>query len=255
MSIYECIFNPFLGDVLSLGAQEASDVSSALAKGKRVRAVRMLAGLTRKEFHEKHNIHTNTLKSWENPNLNQSGLTKKGAKRFIDSLSNEGILCTVEWLLDGLGSGPKLSSQQINSDLNIGLPEISINQDIAISKEVQFFLDVNANAVAARITDYKMSPIYQPNDFVGGYKRFGENIKNFLNTNCIIETIDGRKIVGRILPVHGEGEFYELLYLNEESSGLNKEKIKVTSIAPIVWHRRRDMTYDDSRGTQLINDN
>jgi len=217
--------------------------ANAILKGNRVRSARMLTRLTRKNFQEKYHIHENTLKSWENPTENKNGLTKKGALRFIETLKNENITCTLDWLLYGIGDGPRLTTQPIIENNTIVIPEISINQDEAILKEIQFFLDVNPDSVVALVSDNSMAPFFFVGDHVGGYKRKKEFIKYFVNVNCIVETTEGTQYICRYTTTEKEN-IYRIFYLNSLNNiDNNKMLVEIDSIAPIVWHRRKDDSF------------
>jgi DNA-binding transcriptional regulator YiaG len=231
--------------VLTLKTDKANmveDIESPIAKGKRVRSARMLAGLNRKEFQVKHHIHVNTLKSWENPLENQKGLTLKGAERLIQALKKEGIICSKEWLISGVGQGPRLISEQPKEFEEISPAPIAISQDEAILKEVQFFLDTNPNSIVTLVTNDLMSPFYKIGDYVGGYKRSEGEIKNFINVNCIIESTTGIKLICRFLPTD-KSKLYRIIYLNEPNQDdiITEDRlIYIQNAAPIVWHRRKD---------------
>ena len=77
-------------------------IDQALASsGERLRRARILAGIsTRREFEEKHQISANTLQGWEQ---GKNPLSQKGARRVINALKEEGLICTVEWLINGTG--------------------------------------------------------------------------------------------------------------------------------------------------------
>lgn len=216
-----------------------SDMTSPEAKAKRVRSARMLTGLNRKEFEQKHNIHSNTLKSWENPLSDaHGGLTEKGAKRFIEALRKESIICSIEWLLTGKGEGPKLL--QITGNEPLEIPPIAIDQDEAILKETQFFLDINPDAIILLVTDNKMAPSYQVGDYVGGYKRTAEEFDQFINKDCIVEADSDEKYICRYFPSKLRG-LYHIIFLNEDSLD---HLVKIKSIAPIIWYRRKDKIFN-----------
>ncbi len=213
-------------------------------RGKRVRSARMLSGLSRKQFHEKYKIHENTLKSWEIPDKDQTGLTEKGAYRFIEALKLEGISCSIDWLLFGKGGGPKLENIHANELILPEFPEISTDQDEAILREVQFFLDTNPNSVAVIISDNSMFPLYEIGDYIGGYKRTGENIIQFSNFNCIIQATDGTSYIGKYFPTE-KPDLFRLIQLNctSISSTIPEKLIEIDFVAPVVWHRKKDHFY------------
>ena len=86
-------------------------IDQALASsGERLRRARILAGIsTRREFEEKHQISANTLQGWEQ---GKNPLSQKGARRVINALKEEGLICTVEWLINGTGMPSPIRSHE-----------------------------------------------------------------------------------------------------------------------------------------------
>jgi len=69
--------------------------------GARFRSARSLVpNLNRKLFCERHEINRYTMQSWENGLHVSKG---KNVEKFIEALAKEGIACTTEWLIDGVG--------------------------------------------------------------------------------------------------------------------------------------------------------
>lgn len=215
---------------------------NARAKAKRVRCARMLAGLTRKQLYSKYNIHENTVKSWENPPEGKQGLTLKGAQRFTQALKNENVLCSPDWLLTGAGSGPKLSDVKLPLFDESDLPDIELNQNLAILKEMQFFTDINPNSTCVTVTNNFMLPYYHVGDIVGGYKHPSTDADKFINSNCIIETDEHIQYVCRYNRATQENK-HQLFYLNSpamEEDQLLSRPVEIISVAPIVWHRKKE---------------
>ncbi len=80
-------------------------LSSPKARGKRLKFVRKLAGLSRKQLEKKYGISANTVQSWEV--AKKGGLTERGAHRILAVIQKEGINCSIEWLLYGTGAPPR----------------------------------------------------------------------------------------------------------------------------------------------------
>lgn len=69
--------------------------------GARFRSARSLVpDLNRKSFCERHEINRYTMQSWENGLHVSKG---KNVEKFVEALAREGIACTAEWLIDGVG--------------------------------------------------------------------------------------------------------------------------------------------------------
>ena len=64
----------------------------------RIKKMRALCGLTRKDMEERFNIPTNTLQCWESGRVS---LTNKGAIRLASAFTEYGVDCSSDWLLSG----------------------------------------------------------------------------------------------------------------------------------------------------------
>lgn len=77
----------------------------------RLRFVRSLTELNRRQFCIDNNISYATMSSWENPSYRDGqGLSEAGAKLIIRSLQTYNIACELNWLLYGQGTPPNLGS-------------------------------------------------------------------------------------------------------------------------------------------------
>ena len=73
--------------------------------GARFRSARSLVpDLNRKSFCERHGINRYTMQSWENGLHVSKG---RNVEKFIDALAREGVYCTSEWLIEGVGDPAK----------------------------------------------------------------------------------------------------------------------------------------------------
>ena len=81
--------------------KEVSAAKKAKERGRRLKLLRSMTGLPRKALEQKYHISASTIQSWEDAKA--GGLTEKGAKRVIQVFHKEGIQCSLNWLLHGLG--------------------------------------------------------------------------------------------------------------------------------------------------------
>src|SRR3990167_7645884 len=124
--------------------------------GDRLRRARILAGIsTRREFENKYHISANTLQGWEQ---GKNPLSKKGAKRIIEALKVEGLMCTLEWLMYGKGLPPR-PFEMINhplsktSDPSSAITEANMSEESAIYEELQTFRTHNRNPIIITVSD------------------------------------------------------------------------------------------------------
>lgn len=200
------------------------------SSGERVKFVRSILGLTRGSFEESTHISRNTLQAWEN---NKISLKSKSAMRLSNALTQLGLLCTEEWLINGIGSPPKFYREE-----EANLFE-DLSHSVSITKEIAAFKSINRNSLVIMISDDSMLPIYNYGDFVGGIK-CNNNFISLIGKNCIVETAEGYTLVRRLLKDE-ESENYILYCLNPltcETPVLCNVTLKYA--APIVWHRKNE---------------
>jgi DNA-binding transcriptional regulator YiaG len=222
---------------------EVNDIKSCPeARGKRLKRIRMLAGLSRKMVETKYQISASTLQSWEDGKA--GGLTEKGAKRIMHSLREEGLQFSIEWLLHGIGSGPQISDR-IYTNISPSLAEEECNlpmgEESALVKELLAFRQCNKDAIDIVVNDDGMEPYFSIGDYIGGKRRFDKDIISAIGLDCIVETSLGEHFLRRLR--HGSTEgVYTLTCLNPNTS-LDKPTlydVQLISAAPVIWQRRRD---------------
>lgn len=221
------------------------DSSLILEKAKRLKSVRALIGLSRKQIEDIYGISENTLRLWESPATNSKGLSEKGAIRIIDMLKKTGIVCTIEWLLHGRGDGPKsykdLQSKVISSIENfINIPEVIWDDEIVL-REVEAFRDLNPDPIAIRINDDSMEPLLCSGDYVAGNRRFGNDIEKYIGLICIIETADCQQLCRRL--DKDINNRYILLAINPHTRASQPViyNAKCHSVAQVVWIRKKEI--------------
>lgn len=75
------------------------------ARAKRVWRLRQLTGLVRDEFARRLGLDAERLENWEK---SYADISEQEAKALSDSLRKEGIYCSGEWILQGLGNSPRI---------------------------------------------------------------------------------------------------------------------------------------------------
>lgn len=216
--------------------------STPEARGKRLKSLRMMAGLSRKALEDKYVLSASTMQSWEDAKA--GGLTEKGAKRAIDVFRQEGIRCAVEWLLYGIGLPPQLSDKlfqhQVQEEEGSDTKGI-INEERAIVNELLAFRQHNPDAVEFIVADDGMSPFYAKGDYVAGKRRYTDMIEHLIGLDCIIETKEN-EVALRRLKAGVQPGLYTLICINLDStvSEYASHDRELLSAAPVIWHRRKD---------------
>jgi transcriptional regulator with XRE-family HTH domain len=199
--------------------------------GRRVKLARNMLGLSRRDLEEKFHISSHTLQSWEN---GRNPLTLKGAKKLSNAFAKLGLLCSDKWLLTGQGNFPVLV---MNGDKTLK----ELTEDLRILREVESFEAINPSPIVVAIADDGMTPVYNLADYVGGNKRYGDEISCIVGTYCIVETIEGDTFVRKLL--HGKKEsIYNLACINNYSQQQPLiVNVKLLYAAQVVWHRAREI--------------
>lgn len=213
--------------------------------GERLRRARVLAGIaTRREFEKKYQVSANTLQGWEQ---GKNPLSKKGARRIIEALKAEGLICSMEWLIHGNGMPPRPfemihpNATLSENDMENALSQTNLQEEQAIYEELQTFKTHNADPIIITISDDTMSPQYRVGDYVGGTRICNlSDIAAYFGQACIIELAD-HAILPRYVHPGTEPETVTLSCTNYQSKNppLNIFNAKIISAAPILWHRRK----------------
>lgn len=211
--------------------------------GERLKRARILSGIsTRREFEKKHSISANTLQGWEQ---GKNPLSQKGAKRVVEAFKEEGLICSVDWLMHGTGMPPRpyemLStgiSEKGKTDTSIAT--LNLREEEAIYQETQLFKDQNPNSIVISVVDDSLEPYYSIGDYIGGIKVYGEEVNLFLGSPCIIE-LQEQDIVSRFIHAGANPNTYTLSCTNPKTTASipNYNNVRIVSAAPIVWHRKK----------------
>lgn len=216
--------------------------STPEARGKRLKSLRMMAGLSRKALEDKYSVSASTMQSWEDAKA--GGLTEKGAKRGIEVFRQEGIRCTVDWLLYGIGLPPQLSDklfQQHTQITSVFDERIEVTEERAIVNELLAFRQHNPDAIEYIVPDDGMAPLYRKGDYVAGKRRYNDVIDLVVGMDCIIETKENEVLLRRLKAGSKPG-LYTLVCLNPDAtvSEFAIHDQDILSAAPVIWLRRKD---------------
>lgn len=158
--------------------------------GARFRSARSLVPINRKSFCERHGINRYTMQSWENGLHISKG---KNVDKFIEALAREGVYCSSEWLIDGLGDSARLASS-VDSSENREI--IEDNDKFILS--LKALIDRHQDLVSCQLLDDSMAPKFLRGDLVFG--KPCENQKSRIHQKyCIIELKPDQNIVRKVL--------------------------------------------------------
>lgn len=211
-------------------------LASQEARGERVRRLRNLANLTRLQMCEDCDINVNSLKGWEIGRY--GGLTSYGAEKIISRVAMEGVLCSLEWLMYGMGSGPSIPTTMVYPTAQSSNPK---TEDEKIQDELVLLKQQYQGIINIIVDDEGMLPFYSIGDYLAGQELSFEKLSQAINQNCIVEKEDGKFIVRQVragsLP-----NTYTLVSLNNAISIQEPiiYNVKLRTIAPVIWHRKKN---------------
>lgn len=220
--------------------------SSATARADRLRRLRNIANLSREQFCKNSGIAMATLKRWELAYY--GGLPVDGAKKIIECVAQEGIICSLEWLLHEIGVPPSIDPQFIKkSALFKPCGDASNKTWINFDEEEKFIINElllfrknHHDAIDLRISDDGLFPKYNINDYVAGVQVSLDSIDSLLCQDCIVQLQQGQ-ILLRNLRKGFQANQYNLICTNEQTTV--KEPIlynvNIAMISVILRHYKK----------------
>lgn len=208
-------------------------------RGKRLKTLRNMCGLTIQEFAKKYGVGASTLKYWES--ARSEGLSPKGAKKIIEAMLQEGVYSTFTWLMYGIGIHPQiLDVQKSSAQKHLRAMNSTYDEEIAIAKEVNLFLKNSTEAITLVVFDDAMEPLYSIGNTIGGIRVHGSEMVTATGKDCIVETENG-EILCRKLTRGNEPDTFHLCALSYLTTVFppNLYDVKLKSVAPIIriWKR------------------
>lgn len=215
------------------------------AIGKRLRYLRIMAGLSRNSLAEKANVGKTSISYWENGN---SGLmTETSMNKLLDAIQEAGVCASTLWLRTGLGDPPKVISQNDPSDnklssnnhLKSKVKELSSNNTLdanlikKMAEDIDSFQSFSHLAVIVKIDNSMMAPIFQKGDVVGGI--WQDNFKLTTEKPCIVKY--NNKLQVRWVKSSSEEGLYNISYLTFDpthSEPFHVNDIPLQQLAPII---------------------
>lgn len=215
----------------------------AQLKGRRLRMARALTGFSRQELFEKIGIATSTIDTWESGRVE---LSQKSAERVCSALKKVGVSCSVEWLLTGSGTPPRIMDALEKTMSDVGsfgytnsgseLPlkyayklKMPSFVDNEIKRELSFFLNLHPCSLFCVVEKDFLNRRYKVGDCVAGIK---EDIRSLLGKTIIAVLYNSEIVLCRLLSCNEDGT--SNVFINSEESN---KKVQIISAAEIIWHR------------------
>lgn len=211
--------------------------SSAKSRAERLKRLRNLANLTRKDLCEPANINVLTYKGWELGRY--GGLPKDGARAVIERLRSDGVECNLEWLLHEVGEAPKIIFDKFEDKSNNHLNQSSLRDHEFIIDELLLFRKHFINCVDYKVMDDGMMPQYAIGDVVAGIPIHLDDVMKYDIQNCIVQLATGELIL-RNLRIDKNSNQLRLLCLNPETTVVEPVLFnpEITTLATVILHRK-----------------
>lgn len=208
------------------------DDGSAIARGKRLKRIRQLAGLTRDALAAQAGVSKATFSYWENASL--SSLSDKGAEKVVKALAKQGISCSLEWLLLGIGHSPQIKGLRLdlpNSDFSAASTPM-VNDDLRA--EIDLFQSLHADSIITTIKHAAMSPILAAGDVVGGVWQSPSNLID--SDKPYIVSVNQQLQVRKVKRTAETGLFdlSYISYLSDLAEPFEIKAAKLTKLARII---------------------
>lgn len=216
---------------------------SLQAVARRLKRLRLMAGLNRAQLAELAGAGVTSISIWENAAGN--AMTDKSADKIISALKERGVTCSKEWLLKGSGTDPQVTlTKQGTIAANIEqaaeqvIGQLSPQTIVALQEEIKLFAHSNPLAVIIKVEHDGMKPFIQKGDVVGGIWQQVARTQFNADEICILE-MDGKLDIRNIRSGTKEGLFH-VSYISYNSNLIAPFSLQdalLTRIAPLkrLW--------------------
>lgn len=197
--------------------------------GKRVLAARKLTGMSLHSFSMKYGLNYYTMRNWE---LGISVSSEKGIKNWCLCLRQEGVICSVEWILTGDSAPPQKLSEPI-SEADFGQRGY---EEAILKDEIAYFIErhrqAEFEAVVCEVEDTAMTPKFKVGQFLGGIVIPSNELKFQPGETYLFEKEKG-KFIPRTVVQSGDEFLLFPINLKYKAESLGK----TNRVAKIVWKR------------------
>ena len=203
------------------------------SQGEKIKYLRRLCGLSRKDFFDKYQISESTLRSWE---LNISPISDRLMEKFLEALSQEGLSISAAWI--------RSSTQELpNSNVfELGIKNNELNlHEKTVEDEAQFFLRSGPGRLISRVKNTFNKPFFQKSDLVGGECCPLERDDLILDNFCLVQLSKALEWEIFLVKPSPHKNAFTLLCAQSYDNPIDCRilyDITIDKIAPIIWHRR-----------------
>ena len=205
--------------------------SEAKGRAERLSFVRGLSGLSRDQLTHRYGIAKSTLQNWES---GRTCLTQNGAMKLLSVYRAEQIEISLDWLLHGVGTSPKLNDNRSGAQIESRLPESLLPQRKQIIAELKGLRKLYPDLVECPINDTSMQPIFPEGSYVAGIKYYQDAMQKLIGHDCLVYALAVGLIVRRLMPGDRSGH-YHLVPTNLKPEHTVISNCKPVFVAKIIW--------------------
>lgn len=206
-------------------------------KGKRLQQAREMVRFDRKEAAQIAGVSSHTYKGWEVGKY--GGLPEKRAKKLLSAFEAEGLLCSLEWLMNGLGDEPKkVRGYKAKEDIQDYAASEKASAEKCIKDELALFCKHVENPLYLTLDDDAMLPQFLSGDVVAGAIVPKRVYKTLVGKPCVVQLTTG-EILLRKLQFSTEKNTYDLICSNSNTQKpFCLSNVEIANLAVVLWHRR-----------------
>lgn len=207
----------------------------AKSRGNRLKIMRSMLGLSRREAAELCKVGRSTFQYWEDGR--GAGVSQKGAEKIIAAFQKAGLYCETSWLLYEIGNPPHLGFFESGQVSKISY--VAEEESRYIVEEILLFRKHCPEAIDYQITDEGMAPQFAAGDYVAGKRYYGSMVEKCIGKVCIVELTNNKQLL-RYVAQGSKPDHYTLLCINYIASfkEIALVDVRLKSAAPVLWHRK-----------------
>jgi hypothetical protein len=239
------------------------DHGVAKTPSERLTFLRQVLRLSREELLGEYAIPKTSLLTWEHGSKN---ISDQNLHRLLDIYLQEGLAVTLEWVRTGEGEAPHWTSgAAFSRAIKLGAVEKSgkkpvklkserpvpvlVTDDFLFAQEAMYFRNLSDQSIAVLLKSDDMAPRFYRGDMVAGRFRWGEDLYDLVNKDCIVRTVDGKEYVRTLVKCTEKKKdqkgavLFDLICANPSAAydvPAVMTAVPVEMAAPIIWIRRRE---------------
>lgn len=202
-----------------------------IEKGNRLKLCRAMLKKTLKELGTVHQVSIGSLSNWES---GSSPISEKNVHKIISLLAAENLICTKEWLLEGIGETPYLYA---STQPNEGKKEdpFNLTGQFLFFKEIEDFKMNHPEMLITVVREDSMLPFLRIGDYVGGPILSKADYVREQGSICIVEIKEGDYLIRQFFIREKILLISKNMSVDNNFLLLDEEPLR---IAPITFMRR-----------------